>query len=65
MERIKEQEMREREMHQMVRQIEALKEEEVKQAVVKKERVQKLMAEVEEANKKAIEVKEGKKVEEK
>ena len=65
MERIKEQEMREREMQQMLRQIDQLKEEEVKQALEKKGRVQKLMSEVEEANKKAIEVKEVKKTEEK
>ena len=57
--------MREREMHQMLRQIEQLKEEEVKQAVEKKDRVNKLMSEVEDANKKAIDVKEHKKLEEK
>ena len=49
----------------MLRQIEQLKEEEVKQALEKKDRVQKLMSEVEDANKKAIEVKEVKKTEEK
>lgn len=65
MERIKEQEMREREMQQMLRQIEQLKEEEIKQAIEKKERVNKLMQEVEEANKRAIDVKEGKKLQEK
>ncbi len=65
MERIKEQEMREREMQQMLRQIDQLKEEEVRQAVEKKDRVQKLMGEVEEANKKAVEVKENKKLDEK
>ena len=65
MERIKEQEMREREMLQMLRQIEQLKEEEVRQAHEKKNRVQKLMGEVEDANKQAINVKEGKKTEEK
>ena len=51
MERIKEQEMREREMQQMMRQIEQLKLEEVRQAHEKKDRVQKLMGEVEDANK--------------
>lgn len=49
----------------MLRQIEQLKEEEVRQALEKKGRVQKLMSEVEDANKKAIDVKESKKVEEK
>ncbi len=49
----------------MLRQIEQLKQEEIKQALEKKDRVQKLMGEVEEANKKAIEVKEYKKTEEK
>lgn len=65
MERIKEQEMREREMQQMLRQIEQLKQEEVRQAMDKKDRVNKLMGEVEDANKKAIDVKEEKKAEEK
>lgn len=49
----------------MLRQIDQLKEEEVRQAVEKKDRVQKLMGEVEEANKKAVEVKENKKLDEK
>jgi Trichohyalin-plectin-homology domain len=49
----------------MLRQIEQLKQDEVKQAVEKKERVNKLMSEVEEANKKAVDVKENKKLEEK
>ena len=57
--------MREREMQQMLRQIEQLKEEEIRQAQEKKERAAKLMLEVEEANKRAIDVKEGKKKEEK
>ncbi len=52
-------------MQQMLRQIEQLKQEEVKQAVEKKDRVNKLMNEVEEANKRAIDVKDGKKKEEK
>ena len=65
MERIKEQEMREREMQQMLRQIDQLKEEEVIQVQEKKERAAKLMTEVEEANKRAIEVKDSKKRDEK
>ena len=52
-------------MHQMLRQIEILKEEEVKQAQEKKERAKVLMHEVEAANKRAIDVKESKKKEEK
>lgn len=49
----------------MLRQIEILKEEEVKQAQEKKERAKVLMHEVEAANKRAIDVKEYKKKEEK
>lgn len=49
--------MREREMHQMLRQIEQLKQDEIQQAVEKKVRVDKLMHEVEQANKQAIGVK--------
>lgn len=49
----------------MLRQIEQLKQDEIKQAMEKKERVNKLMNEVEDANKKAIDVKEYKKLEEK
>ena len=48
-------------MHQMLRQIEILKEEEIKQARAKQERAKQMMAEVEEANKAAILVKERKK----
>ena len=65
LDRIKEQEMREREMHQMIRQAEQLKEEELKALHVKKERAVRMMGEVEEANKRAIEVKENRKKEEK
>ena len=50
---------------QMLRQIEILKEEEVKQAQEKKERAKVLMSEVEQANKRAIDVKDYKKKEEK
>ena len=57
--------MREREMQQMLRQIDQLKEEEVIQVQEKKERAAKLMTEVEEANKRAIEVKDSKKRDEK
>ena len=49
-ERIKEQEMREKEMTQMMRQIETLKQEEVSQSEQKKLRAQQMMAEVEYAN---------------
>jgi hypothetical protein len=49
----------------MLRQIEQLKQEEVKNAIEKKERVNKLMGEVEDANKRAVDVKEYKKLEEK
>ena len=49
----------------MLRQIEQLKQEEVKQSVEKKDRVNKLMGDVEDANKRAIDVKDGKKKEEK
>lgn len=52
-------------MLQMLRQIENLKEEEVRQAQEKKERAKVLMSEVESANKKAIDVKDLKKREEK
>lgn len=65
MERIKEQEMREREMQQMMKQIEQLKTEEQRLALEKKDRAARLMQEVEEANKRAIDVKESKKKEEK
>lgn len=65
MERIKEQELREKEMMQMLRQIEILKQEEVKSAQEKKERAAILMLEVEDANRRAIDVKESKKYEEK
>lgn len=49
----------------MLRQIEILKEEEVKMQQEKKERAKVLMHEVEAANKRAIDVKESKKKEEK
>ena len=52
-------------MLQMLRQIEILKEEEVKMQQEKKERAKVLMHEVEAANKRAIDVKESKKKEEK
>lgn len=57
--------MREREMQQMLRQIEQLKQEELRLAQEKKDRAAKLMCEVEDANKRAIDVKEYKKKEEK
>lgn len=57
--------MREREMHQMIRQAEQLKEEEQKALKAKKERAVRMMGEVEEANKRAIEVKDNRKKEEK
>lgn len=63
-ERVKEQEMREREMLQMMRQIEQLKEEEYRSAVAKKERAKVTMLEVEESNKRAIEAKEMKRLQE-
>lgn len=65
MERIKEQELREKEMLQMLRQIDQLKQEEVRQQQEKKQRAALLMQEVEEANRRAIDIKDGKKVEEK
>ena len=65
MERIKEQELREREMNQMLRQIDQLKAEEVKAGLAKKDRAKVLMGEVEESNKKAIDIKDYKKKEEK
>ena len=49
--------MREREMHQMMRQAEQLKEEEHRALQSKKERALRMMGEVEEANKRAIDVK--------
>ena len=52
-------------MQQMLRQIDQLKQEEVKTAVEKKDRVNKLMQEVEEANKRAIDVKDQQKYQEK
>ena len=57
--------MREREMHQMIRQAEQVKLEEQKVLAAKKERALRMMGEVEEANKRAIEVKETRKREEK
>lgn len=65
MERIKEQELREREMNQMLKQIQQLKDEEVKAAEAKKERAKVLMQEVEDSNKRAIDIKDYKKKEEK
>lgn len=64
-ERIKEQEVREREGQMMLQHIENLKQEEIKAAQEKKERAKKMMAEVEVSNKAAIMVKESKKKEEK
>lgn len=52
-------------MNQMLRQIEILKEEEVKAGIAKKERAKVLMGEVEESNKRAIDIKDYKKKEEK
>lgn len=49
----------------MLRQIESLKQEEVRLAQEKKERAKLLMAEVEDANRRAIDIKENKKKEEK
>jgi len=57
--------MREREMQQMVRQAEQVKEEEQRLLLSKKERALRMMGEVEEANKRAIEVKDQRKKEEK
>lgn len=57
--------MREREMQQMVRQSEQLKEEEHKVIAAKKVRALKMMGEVEDANKRAIDVKDQRKQEEK
>lgn len=57
--------MREREMQQMIRQAEQVKEEEHRQLQAKKERALRMMGEVEEANKRAIEVKDQRKREEK
>ena len=64
LERIKEQEVREKEKQLIVEQINALKEEEKKQIIEKKEIAHKLMLEVEEANRSAISGKEKKKEEE-
>ena len=61
MERIKEQEMREREGQQMLRNIELLKQEEIKAAEAKRVLAQQQVLEVEEVNKKAIDIKEGRK----
>ena len=49
----------------MLRQIEQLKQEEVKQVEAKKQRANVLMGEVEEANRRAIDIKDGRKKEEK
>lgn len=57
--------MREREMLQMMRQAEQVKEEEHKMLHTKKERALRMMGEVEEANKRAIDVKDLRKKEEK
>ena len=65
MDRIKDQELREKEMLQMLKQIHQLKQEEVKVAHDKKNRATALMGEVEEANRRAIDIKEGRKKEEK
>jgi hypothetical protein len=65
LERIKVQEMREREMLQMLRQTEQLKVEESKVTEAKKVRAARLMVEVEEANRRAMDSKEYKKLEEK
>lgn len=65
MERIKEQEMREKEAQMMLQHIENLKQEELKMAQQKKERAAVMMKEVEEANHQAISVKSKKILEEK
>ena len=65
LDRIKDQETREREMHQMHRQAEQLKTDEHKLVQTKKERAVRMMGEVEESNKRAIEVKDQRKREEK
>jgi hypothetical protein len=65
MERIKEQEMREREAQMMLKHIENLKAEEVKLAKLKQERAAVMMKEVEAANHEAITVKTKKIMEEK
>ena len=65
MERIKEQEMREREAQMMLKHIENLKAEEVKLAKLKQERAAVMMKEVEAANHEAITVKSKKIMEEK
>ena len=65
MERIREQEMREKEAQMMLQHIENLKAEEVKMAQQKKERAAVMMKEVEAANHEAITVKSKKIQEEK
>ncbi len=65
MERIKEDELREKEGQMMIKHTNALKAEEVKASLAKKEQAKRLMGEVEDANKKAIDIKESKKHEEK
>ena len=65
LDRIKEQEMREREMQQMVRQAEQVKKDELLIVAAKKDRAIRMMGEVEVANKRAIDVKDQRKKEEK
>ncbi len=57
--------MREREMLQMVRQAEQVKEDEHRLVNAKKDRALRMMGEVEESNKRAIDVKDQRKKEEK
>lgn len=65
LERIREQEMREREKQLILDQIEQLKREEVKELEEKRETAKRMMVEVEEANREAIKTKETRKQEEK
>lgn len=65
LDRIKEQEMREREMQQMVRQAEQVKKDELVLVAAKKERAIRMMGEVDVANKRALDVKDQRKKEEK
>ena len=65
LERIKEQELREKEKQLVLDQIQQLKREELRELEEKRETAQKMMVEVEEANKQAITEKDRKKMEEK
>lgn len=61
LQRMREEDMKERERQQMMKQLELLQEEEVKQAQERKDMALKLLYEVEEANRKAILIKEERK----